>query len=142
VARLLQRFEQSIRRGFRHCFGGFNHHHSTSGFNGLASKCTTHATNLLEPQLRWRSTTHSSINGLIAREKTTLMLKGGLNPDQVWMIALLKTTPCTITTHPPTQHSLEETQGRKTSSYPVGPSEQVSGGKSVLLQGRFEQMNG
>jgi hypothetical protein len=82
------------------------------------------------------------MNGLIAREKTTLMLKGGLNPDQVWMIALLKTTPCTITTHPPTQHSLEETQGRKTSSYPVGPSEQVSGGKSVLLQGRFEQMNG
>ncbi len=51
MPRLLQRFEQSIRRGFRHGFSGFNHHHSTGGFHRLTSKRTTHATNLLEPQL-------------------------------------------------------------------------------------------
>jgi hypothetical protein len=141
VARLLQRFKQSVRRSFRHSFGGLNHHHSTGGLHGLAGKRATHTTNLLEPQLRRRSAAHASINCLIAREKTTLMLKGGLDPDQVWMIALLKTTPCTIATHSPTQHSLKETQSRKASSNPFGPRKQVSRRESVVLKGRLKQMN-
>jgi hypothetical protein len=100
VPRLLQRFEQSIRRGFRHGFSGFNHHHSTGGFHRLTSKRTTHATNLLEPQLWWCSAAHSSVHRLIAREKPTLMLKGGLNPNEVRMVSRLKTTPRTLATCP------------------------------------------
>jgi hypothetical protein len=100
VPRLLQRFEQSIRRGFRHGFSGFNHHHSTGGFHRLTSKRTTHATNLLEPQLWWCSADHSSVHRLIAREKPTLMLKGGLNPNEVRMVSRLKTTPRTLATRP------------------------------------------
>jgi hypothetical protein len=100
VPRLLQRFEQSIRRGFRHGFSGFNHHHSTGGFHRLTSKRTTDATDLLEPQLWWCSSAHSSLHRLIAREKPTLMLKGGLNPNEVRMVSRLKTTPRTLATRP------------------------------------------
>jgi hypothetical protein len=100
VPRLLQRFEQSIRRGFRHGFSGFNHHHSTGGFHRLTSKRTTDATDLLEPQLWLCSAAHSSVHCLIAREKPTLMLKGGLNPNEVRMVSRLKTTPRTLATRP------------------------------------------
>ena len=133
---LLQGFQQGIGGGFWHRLGPFDHHHPPLRLHGLTAQKTTHLPDLLQPQLRRRAAADPGLFGFSTGEQTALMLKRGLYPEQIRMIARLQAPPFALGRLATGEHTFQKALSRQTTTHAIRTSEQICRSKTFTAQRR------
>ena len=137
---LFERFEQCIGGAFRHGLRLFKNHQTPRRLKRLTGEETTQVPNLLKSHLRRCPPADPDGFSLGAGDQTPLMAVGGLHPQQIRMIAVLKTPSFTGNSHTSAQDSLKEAKSSKPTTHAIRTTEQIGGGKTMVLQSSTEEL--
>ena len=100
----------------------------------------TDRSNLLQSQLGRGAATESSLFRLIAGVQTPLVLKGGLHPEQIRVVALEEPPPLTLRDLSIGEQTFQKTQGTQAPAHTLRPGKEVGRRQALALQSSLQQI--
>ena len=125
ATRFLQGFEQGIGGPFGHGLHPLDHHQAAGRFQGPPAQELGDAAHLLQAQLGRCLAADAHRQGFRNGDQLALVLVGGLEPEQVGMVAVLEAAAQRRRSLRAGDHPLQEAPGRQGAAHPIGSAEQI-----------------
>ena len=140
VTRLFKGLEQCVGRSLCHRLRLLKNHQTSGRLEWLTGKKSAEIPDLFQAHLRWRAAAHPDGLGFRPWDETPLMVVGGLHPEQIGVVAFLQTPTFARRDVTTTQKTFQEAKRRQTSTDPIRTTEQIGGGKTMVLQSSTEKL--